>query len=487
MSRPDIVLINPGDRKQVYQDLGMDLAAVEPPFWISVIAGFLRKRGYAVEVIDSNAENISPDETAARVEAYNPHLAGVIVYGSQPSASTQNMTIAGKITKAIKQSTGIPVAMGGLHPSALPEQTLIEEDVDYVIDGEGPYTLAGLVDLIKNGGSIQKIPGLWFKDNGIVVSNPRAPVINDLGEELVPEWDLFPMKLYRAHNWHCFDDIDNREPYGVLYTSLGCPYSCVFCCINAPFGKPSIRYRDPDAVIAEIDDMVNTYGIKNIKIPDELFVLKDSHYMTIVDKILERDYDLNFWVYARVDTVKAENLEKMKKAGMNWFALGIESANPEVRDGATKRMRENDILKVVRHIQDNGIRVIGNYIFGLPDDNHDTMRQTLDLAKELNCEFGNFYSAMAYPGSRLYEIAVKEKWELPGEWHGFSQHSYETLPLPTKHISAAEVLRFRDDAFHEYFGNPEYLAMVERTFGKKVCDHVKAMSQKRLKRRILES
>ncbi|MFA6379422.1 MAG: radical SAM protein, partial [Candidatus Omnitrophota bacterium] len=179
-------------------------------------------------------------------------------------------------------------------------------------------------------------------------------------------------------------------------------------------------------------------------------------------------------------------LKKMKQAGINWFALGIESANPDVRDGAQKRMRINDIKAVVHAIQDAGIRVIGNYIFGLPDDTLETMRQTLDLAKELNCEFANFYSAMAYPGSKLYDMAVKEHWQLPSTWHAFSQHSYEALPLPTNHISAKEVLKFRDDAFHEYFENPVYLDMLEQKFNKKVRTHIEGLTKLRLKRRILE-
>lgn len=488
MIKTDVVFINPGDRKQVYQDLGIELAAVEPPFWISVMAGYLRTKGCRVEIIDSNALNLSPAETAQMVKDLNPILAAVVVYGSQPSASTQNMTISGKICSAIKEISDIPLAIGGLHPSALPERTLIEEDVDFVIDGEGPLTVEALIIALKNRitADLKKVPGLWFHDGDTVVHTKRAPIFQDLGNQLVPAWDLFPMKKYRAHNWHCFDDIEHREPYGVVYTSLGCPYSCVFCCINAPFGKPGIRYRDPDAVIREIDDLVNVYGVKNIKIPDELFVLKETHYMSIVNKIIERGYHLNIWVYARVDTVKPENLEKMKKAGINWFALGIESANPDVRDGATKRMKENDIIRVVREIQQHGIRVIGNYIFGLPDDTLETMKQTLDLSKELNCEFANFYSGMAYPGSELYTLALKEGWQLPAEWHGFSQHSYTTFPLRTKHISSAEVLAFRDKAFHEYFENPAYLDMVEKTFGSLVRDHVQGMSLTRIKRKLLE-
>lgn len=295
------------------------------------------------------------------------------------------------------------------------------------------------------------------------------------------------MEKYKAHNWHCFDDIENRIPYGAIYTSLGCPYSCIFCCINAPFGKPGIRYRSPELVVKEIELLVNNYGIKNLKIVDELFVLNEKHYMTIVNSLIGKGYDLNIWAYARVDTVKKENLKKMKKAGINWLALGIESANPDVRDGVQKRMRVSDIKNLVQTIQNAGIRVIGNYIFGLPDDNPETMQETLAMAMDLNCEFANFYCAMAYSGSKLYEIAVKEGWELPKEWHGFSQHSCEMLPLPTKYLSAKEVLRFRDDAFHNYFESPNYLNMIEQKFGYKVKEHIQEMTKTRLKRKLLES
>ncbi len=488
MSKMDIVIINPGDRRQVYQDLGDGLAGIEPPFWVAVIAAYLRNNGIDVAIIDANAENITPAETAHKVKEMDPLIAVVIVYGSQPSASTQNMSIAGKICTAIREKTETKIAIGGLHPSALPRRTLLDEDVDYVIEGEGPFTIIGLIKVLKqNDPNYSAIPGLWYKEKKEIMHNNRAPLISDLDNVLpIAAWDLLPMKKYKAHNWHCFDDIEKRMPYGAIYTSLGCPYSCVFCCINTPFGKPGIRYRSPELIIKEIEGLVKNYGIKNIKIVDELFVLNEAHYMTIVDSLLEKKFDLNFWVYARVDTVKPENLLKMKKAGINWMALGIESANPEVRDGAKKKMRKMNIAEIVKSIQDTEIRVIGNYIFGLPDDNYNTMQETLDLATQLNCEYANFYTAMAYPGSKLYEIAIHEKWHLPKEWHGFSQHSYETQPLPTKYVSAKDVLKFRDDAFHLYFENPTYLNMIENKFGIKVKQHIQEMTKTRLKRKLTE-
>lgn len=485
----DVVLINPGDKKQIYQHLADDASAIEPPFWVAVLAAFLRNHGLSVQLIDANAENLAPEHIAEKIDELNPYLAAVIVYGSQPSASTQNMTITGKICQVLKSNTSAKVAIGGLHPSALPKRTLEEEAVDFVIEGEGPLTLKGLTEVLKNNSSNYKgIPGLWYYEQGSIRHNPRASLIRDLDEILpIAAWDLLPMKKYRAHNWHCFDNLNHRTPYGAIYTSLGCPYSCVFCCINTPFGKPGIRYRSPLVVIKEIEVLVRDYGIKNLKIVDELFILHEKHYMAIVDLIIDRGFDLNIWAYARVDTVKGKNLERMKKSGIQWLALGIESANPDIRKGAEKKMKVTDIKNVVRMIQESGIRVIGNYLFGLPEDTLETMQETLEMALDLNCEFANFYSAMAYPGSRLYDIALRENWTLPKEWHGYSQHAYETLPLPTKFITAQEVLKFRDDAFHKYFESKRYLTMIEEKFGPAVRAHIQKITTTRLKRRILES
>mgnify|MGYP001619255357 CR=1 FL=1 len=484
----DIVLINPGDRGLIYQGLGKDYSAVEPPYWLAAIAAFLRNNGFMVSVIDANAENLSPEETAARAKGLKPLLSLVVVYGSQPSASTQNMTIAGRICKALKYATSSKVALAGLHPTALPQRTLEEESIDFVIKGEGAGTLKTLLDALRDKRTTYDgIAGLWYRGDGKIKHNPDAPLIDDL-DTLLPQaaWDLLPMEKYRAHNWHCFDDLDHRSPYGALYTSLGCPHTCTFCCINSLFGKPGIRYRSPALVVKELEFLADEYGIKNIKIIDELFILNEQHYMAIVDMLIEKSLGLNIWAYARVDTIKTRNLVKMKNAGVNWLALGIESASSNIRDGVEKKMRVKDIKSVVRSIQDVGIKVMGNYIFGLPEDTLGTMQETLDMAIELNCEFVNFYCAMAYPGSKLYEIALQKKWQLPKCWHGFSQHSYETLPLPTKYLTASEVLRFRDNAFHKYFSDLNYLSIVERKFGKYVRKHIEEVTKTRLKRELLE-
>ena len=486
----DVVLVNPGSRAAVYQKLGDELSAIEPPSLAGLFATYLRRNDLSVAIVDAPAHNLSPQAVADLIkEQYRPVLIVMVVYGFQPSASTQNMPAAGETCAALK--TVMPdcrILMTGTHPAALPERTLREERIDFVCDREGPETILGVTRSLKSGArSFTGIPSLWYKVGGVIMSNPAGELMENLDEEMPGvAWDLLPMDKYRAHNWHCFDHIFDRQPYVSMHTSLGCPYKCSFCCINAPFGKPSYRMWSPEAVIKEIDLLVTQYGVKNIKFVDEMFVLNPRHVLGICDHIIERGYDLNIWAYARVDTVKDAFLEKLQKAGFRWLAPGIESGSKMVRDGVEKgRFGSIDIIETVRKIQDAGINVIGNYIFGLPDDTHESMQETLDLALEANCEFANFYCAMAYPGSKLYNMALEKNWELPSSWIGYSQHSYECLPLRTEVLSAAEVLKFRDEAFTRYFTDANYLALVERKFGKDVVQHLNEMTKIKLRRKIL--
>jgi radical SAM superfamily enzyme YgiQ (UPF0313 family) len=216
-----------------------------------------------------------------------------------------------------------------------------------------------------------------------------------------------------------------------------------------------------------------------------MFVLNPKHVLGICDLIIERGYDLNIWAYARVDTVRDEMLDKLKRAGFNWLAFGIEAASDRVRDDVQKGVGQEDIYKTIKKVREAGINVIGNYIFGLPEDDLETMQETLDLALDLNCEFANFYSTMAYPGSQLYNMALKEGWQLPESWSGYSQHSVDTLPLPTKYLPASEVLRFRDNAFQIYFSSPKYLEMITQKFGSETAAHIREMASHKLERKLL--
>lgn len=506
----DLVIINPGAAHGIYGVLGDNLIAVEPPLWCRIIAGYARDRGFSVKILDGEAHQDSARTVAAVAVAYAPQLVCIAVYGHQPSASTQQMHGAGAVARAIKEiAPNLSIIMVGGHVAALPHQTLRDEAIDYACTGEGPVTVVDLLRWQRGVGPasasfamgrlvepsvpyLSDVPGLvWWEDKGRQGINPPALLIEDLSKYHGDAWDLLPMDRYRAHNWQCFGELDHRQPYASIYTSLGCPYRCSFCCINAPFQSNRYRMRDPAAVVAEIVKLYRTYDVRTFKIVDEMFVLNERHYSAICGGLIAAKAqgsitrDLNIWAYARVDTVNPQNLGLLRSAGIKWLALGIESASAYVRDGAQKRLKNDDITGVVRAIQAAGINVIGNFIVGLPDDTLETMEQTYQLAAHLNCEFMNIYSAQAYPGSPLYAQALKEGWTLPQTWKGYSQHNESCRPLDTKHISAKDVLAFRDEFFTRYFSRPEYLAMIENKFGPEATAHVQEMLKYRLKRRLL--
>ena len=498
-----LVLVNPGSRARIYQSLGKRLTAVENPVWAGLIATFARAKGFSVEIVDAEADELTPEEAADRVCGLAPVLTAIVVYGHQPSASTQNMTGASELATAIKNvCPDMPLLMLGGHVAALPERTLAEEACDFVSSDEALHTVVDLLAALEASAApdLSRVRGLVYRSPSTspgasrIVRNQAAPLVKDLDVEMPGvAWDLLPMSRYRAHNWHCFGDRE-REPYAAIYTTLGCPYRCSFCCIQAPFKagehmmglraeSNSYRFWSPSRVIEEIDLLVGKYGVRNIKFADEMFVLNPRHVIGICDLLIDRGYDLNIWAYARVDTVKDNMLDKLKRAGFNWLALGIEAADDRVLTDVDKRYQADEVYRTVRHIKNAGISIIGNYIFGLPEDTHETMQRTLDLALDLNCEFANFYSAMAYPGSSLYEEAVRNGWTLPATWSGYSQHSVDTLPLPTRHVSAGDVLAFRDRAFDTYFRHEPYLKLVEEKFGEATLAHIREMTSHKLERK----
>lgn len=484
----EIMLIRPNDQKQVYGET-RDFVACESPYWAMLMASFLRLKGVEPAIVDAEAEDMSPSEVAESICTAKPLLVGIMVTGTNLSASTWKMAGARQTAKYIKDSgySG-KIFFWGLHPSALPEQTLLEEPTDYVIKGEGFQTVLSLLEILKENtaANYSEVKGLYYKEQGSVKGNSQIEMA-DFENLPMQAFDLVDMHRYHAHNWHTFGD-DRTKGYAVIATALGCPFQCSFCAVSALFGKKLVRYRSPEKVVEEIDVLVKKYGVHYIKILDECFVLNRKHVEAICDLLIKRDYDLNIWAYARVDTVDENLLDKLRRAGFRWLALGIESASKEVRKEVSKgQYTADDTKRIVEMIHAAGIHVVANFMFGLPEDNLESMQDTLNFARELNCEWPNFYTTMAYPGSQLYRECLANKVPLPETWLGYSQYSYECLPLTTKYLSGGEVLAFRDNAFQAYFeNNDRYYAMMEEKFGHETVQEIKDMLKKNLRRKILE-
>ena len=497
----DILFVHPNASEKIYQGLSKKHSAIEPPIWAAMLANHCRVNNFGVQILDCEAEMLSWKESAKIINDINPRVVCFVVYGQQPSASSQNMSGAVGTADLLKKiNPNVKTLFVGGHVSALPSEILKEESIDMICQNEGVYTISNLLKTDLSVQQIDLVKGLGYKVDGIGFLNPPEMIVprSRLEHDLPGmAWDLLPdIKKYRTAGWHSWSNNTESSPFASLYTSLGCPYKCSFCMINiinrtnssdgiASADSNVFRYWNPDFIIKQFDQIAEM-GIKNVKIADELFVLNPNHFEKICKLIVERGYDFNIWAYSRIDTCKPKWLDILKKAGVNWLGLGIENPNQvlrkEIHKDGYKEVRIGDLIKDMKNA---GISIGGNYIFGLPMDTHESMKDTLNFAMENKTEMVNFYCAMAYPGSPLYLQARENGWELPSKYEGYSQHSYETLNLSNDNLTAREILGFRDKASIEYNTHPDYLNLLQTKFGKKAKDNMEDTLKIKLKRKLL--
>ena len=260
---------------------------------------------------------------------------------------------------------------------------------------------------------------------------------------------------------------------------------------NDPIGNAAnysgMRFWSPDFIIKEFEKLINL-GVRTLRISDEMFLLNKKYYTSLCNKLIEKEYGnkLSMWAYSRIDTItNSDQLNLIRRAGIKWLCLGIESGNRKIRLEVTKgKFQDIDIKDVVKKVHDSDIEIIANYLFGLPGDTLETMQKTLDLSLDLNTIAWNAYAVMALPGSGLYKKAKEKGYQFPNTYSGYSFHSYDTLPLPTETLSPKEILKFRDRAFTKYHTYKPFLDRVDKKYGKIAVQNIKSMTKIKLKRKL---
>ena len=282
----------------------------------------------------------------------------------------------------------------------------------------------------ENKEDLSKIKGIGFRlNNKAILTQPEQIVPQERMDIDLPgyAWDLLPYKnkpldLYRSHFWHAEYNHIKRTPFAAIYTSLGCMFKCEFCMINIlnrndtdPIGNAAnyskMRFWSPEFIIKEFEKLIDM-KVETLRISDEMFLLNKKYYVPLCNKIIESGFSnkLSMWAYSRIDTItNSDQLNLIRRAGIKWLCLGIESGNRKIRLEVTKgKFQDIDIKDVVKKVHDADIEIIANYLFGLPGDTLETMQKTLDLSLDLNTIAWNAYAVMALPGSGLYKKA-KEK------------------------------------------------------------------------------
>ncbi len=447
----DILFVNPSNKLSQFGGIS-EYATVAQPLGIVMLASHVRNNGYSVEILDAEVLNLTPEETVNQIIKREPKFVGL-------TAFTTKMTACNLILELLDYADPkIKTIIGGHHPSAIPYTMELDTNIDFVVKGEG---YDPIIRILK--GTYQSV---------IV-----AELMNTIDDLPLPAWDLLPMDKYKAHHWQTWG-IGQPNSFALIFTGLGCPFNCTFCSVNVVYGKRSYRKKSPERVMQDFDLLYNDYHIKHIEIIDDTFTLHSKHASDICDLLIQRDYGFNMWAFSRIDRTEPWLMEKMKKAGINWVFFGVEAGNEAILDSVIKKQNLKQIREAVKIAHDYGINVGTNYIFGLPNDTFDTMQETLDLAMELNTEWGNFFLAMPYPGTEMYGKADPN--DLPEKWEQYGFFAPNAKPLPTKELSSEDIVRFRDKAFNTFFSSQNYQDMIEKKFGKK--QYIQDMLKKKIGR-----
>ncbi len=505
----DVLFIAPSNASGIYQDLAKDYAGIEPPTWACLLAESCRSVGYKVDILDTGAENLSYKQSLDRIKQINTKFICFVVYGQNVNAGTTMMSGAVGLTNFLRENQiKTPIGFIGSHVQALPIKTLEDEkNIDIVFTNEGVYALRNLLSYKNFMENLKDIKGIGYRvNNKIILTPPERLVPNNQMDIDLPgyAWDLLPYKekpfdLYRSPMWHAEYDHNLRTPYAAINSSLGCQFGCEFCMINIlnrndnnPVGVAGnyslMRYWSPEFVLKQFDKLIEM-GVYNVRIIDEMFLLNPKYYIPLCEGLIERGYGdkLRMWAYSRVDTVRRPGILKLiKDAGIKWLGLGIESGDRRVRLEVSKgKFEDVDINSVVRQIEEAGINVGGNFIFGLPGDTQESMQATLDLAIELSPMMANMYGCMPLPGSQIYKDAIESGYVPPKDYVDYSFHSYTTVPVPNEHLTSEEILRFRDEAYIKYHTNPKFLKKIRAKYGDQAVENILNNTKIKLKRKIL--
>ncbi|MGA2506776.1 MAG: radical SAM protein [Chitinispirillaceae bacterium] len=365
------------------------------PLGMGYVGSFLKEKGHQVTFFDITKHEVG---LLSQLKADPPDIAGL-------SITTPQLFLARSIIRDIR--TTLPktkIVAGGIHPSYFKEQFIRENDVDFVVYGEGEVTMDELCRSIPTG-DFSQIKGLIYREGDRITVNPPRELILDL--------DTVPFPLREAVNYDSY-----LQPPGLirgiwtkrsanLTTSRGCPGRCTYCGVNYLWEK-KYRRRSTDNVLKEIDALVEQYDVDGLYFMDDTFLMNEHWVRDFCEKLIKKHYRLKWSCYGRIDTVTPGMLEAIREAGCVQVEYGIESCSDRILAAVNKKVSVVQIRDAVRMTKKAGLRALGSFIVGFPEDNENELMESLKTASALSLDFVTCYFATPYPGSQLFEKAIAE-------------------------------------------------------------------------------
>jgi radical SAM superfamily enzyme YgiQ (UPF0313 family) len=392
--------------------------------------------GKSVRIIDAIAEEMALDTFLDEIRREQPRF-----YVSYVTGTTFSVDARG-IQEAKRQ--GATTIAIGTHVSAVPGNTLeLIPELDYVIRHEPEFTFREILDRVSEGQSIDGCTGLALRGpDGKAMITADRPLIKSLDDLPIPRQHLLPLDRYKM------PFLGNR--YVWVLTNRGCPYSCTYCFEGVVWGK-SVRFRSAESIYQELVYLAE-HNVHNVLFLADLFTYNRKGVIELCDLILARGLKVRWTCNSRVDTIDEEMMIKMKQAGCWLIAFGIESGSQTVLDNVKKDAKVEDAIRTINLCQKHGIKTWGYFIIGLPGENRQTVRETIDLAKKIPLDIALFHVAMPYAGTEFYFQAVANGWLNTYDWKHFDMN--DSAVVGYGEFGAEEILKATKQAFREFYLRP---------------------------------
>lgn len=416
----------------------------EPSYALVCLAAVARQEGMDVRIFDAAAENLSIGQTADRVNAYRPDVAGI-------SSTTAGIVASGKLASALKrQNRDLFTVIGGCHVTSLAEETLSEfGDFDMAVLGEGEWTFAELLRAFEKTGAIPRtIPGTAHRLDGAFSPNARRPLIPDLDALPLPAWDLlpgFPGSFLPSPARM------NRFPCASVVLARGCPNQCQFC-DRSVFGN-RVRSCSPARAVAIFRDLADRYGVREVLIEDDTFIISRRWVTEFCERLLSEKLDIAWSCLGRADRVTPEILKLMRKAGCWHVSYGIESGDQRILDAMNKGEDLGRVEQAVRWSREAGLRTKGFFMIGFPGETRDSLRLTRELALKLPLDDISVMQLTPFPGTALYDSAA-EHGALDRDWRRMNTLSTVFVPHG---LTREEMENARAEMLRAFYFRPSLL------------------------------
>jgi radical SAM superfamily enzyme YgiQ (UPF0313 family) len=290
---------------------------------------------------------------------------------------------------------------------------------------------------------VSGIKNLLFRDKeGIKINAPR-PFIKNLDELPLPAWDLMSLDEYT-------DPAYFEGSHLAIFSERGCPYDCSFCASCVTW-KGKLRSRSVDNVLDEIRCIVTVLGIKNLMYWDDTFAAKRKRAIDICNRIMDEKLDINYTVQVRADSVTEDLVVALRDSGCAFAAIGVESGNEIMLEEIGKRETKAQFESAVKIMKAEGLPIIASYIIGLPGDTHETIKETIDFAFELDADQSKFMILAPYPGTRVYDFAVRKGLVDPDNFEQMEAlNYYDSVAINLSEVSDQDLIRYQDEAYARF-------------------------------------